>query len=211
MNKLWYFIAAAVCLPLLISAGMNYHRSHQPLPVLGQNKYEVKPDEVHTIQDFEFTSQLGEVFSTEDIEDKIVVANFFFSTCLTVCPVMTRNLQLVQDKFYDDDEIIIISHTVDPDTDTPEKLYEYAELFSIDQDKWKLLTGQKKEIYRLARNSYQVVATDGDGGPNDFIHSENIMLVDTKKRLRGYYDGTDKKSMEQLLNDIVKLKNESNS
>lgn len=211
MNKLWYFILGAICLPLLISAGMNFNRSQQELPVLGQNKYAPNPDEVHTIQEFEFTNQLGEVFSTKDIENKIVVANFFFSTCLTVCPVMTRNLQAVQTEFLNDDEVVLISHTVDPETDTPEKLNEYGELFSIDEHKWNLVTGNKKDIYILARNSYQVVATDGDGGPNDFIHSENIMLVDTKKRLRGYYDGTEKSSIDQLIRDINKLKKELNS
>ena len=153
-------------------------------------------------------NQNGEARSTKEWEDKIVVADFFFTTCPTICPKMTASLKKVGE-IYQDDEVLINSFTVDPEKDDPKKLTAYIKKFNLPVENWDLLTGSKKEIYKLARNSFMVVATDGDGGPGDFIHSENLVLVDKKKRIRGYYDGTDKNEVEQLIIDIKKLKNEN--
>lgn len=146
---------------------------------------------------------------TERWNDKIVVVNFFFTHCMGVCPKMTNNLKKVQEAYHDDTSVIINSLTVDPASDSTAQLKLYSERFGIQSKNWQLLTGDKKEIYRLARNEFKILATDGDGGPNDFIHSEKLVLVDKQKRIRGYYDGTDMTEVKQLIKDILKLKDEN--
>jgi protein SCO1/2 len=121
---------------------------------------------------------------------------------------MTKNLITVQQSYINSDDLLLVSFSVDPERDSAKRLAEYAGKFSIDETKWQLLTGSKKEIYRLARKSFKVTATDGDGGADDFIHSNKLILIDTKKRIRGYYDGTDEKETTQLIKDIKKLENE---
>jgi len=122
---------------------------------------------------------------------------------------MTSNLKLVQDAFKNDDNVVIISFTVDPETDTAGRLKWYANHFSINTSKWNLLTGDKKDIYKLARESFYVSAGDGDGGPDDFIHSDKLVLIDKQKQIRGYYTGTEKNDVEKLIHDIKKLENEN--
>ncbi|RYG29073.1 MAG: SCO family protein, partial [Chitinophagaceae bacterium] len=138
---------------------------------------------------------------------KIVVVDFFFTHCAAICPRMTAGVKQVQQAF-SKDELHIASISVDPERDSVGRLRWYQEKFSIDPANWELLTGDKKEIYKMARNSFMVVATDGDGGPADFIHSEKLVLVDKQKRIRGYYNGTDEKEVRALIADIQKLKNE---
>lgn len=141
-------------------------------------------------------------------QGKIAVVNFFFTHCPGICPKMTLNLLEVQQAFREDDQVVISSLTVDPEHDSTLRLRQYAQQFGIHAGKWQLLTGSKKDIYRLARNGFGVVATDGDGGPQDFIHSDKLVLVDPRQRIRGYYNGTDKQEVQQLIRDIKKLKHE---
>jgi protein SCO1/2 len=162
----------------------------------------------HFIQPFRLQNQDGKIFSDRNISNKIYVADFFFTSCISACPKMTNNLKLVQDAFLNDTNIAIISFTVDPETDTAERLKWYVDLFHINTRQWNLLTGDKKQLYRLARESFYVSAGDGDGGAQDFIHSDKLVLVDKQKQIRGYYTGTDKSSVEQLIHDIKKLKDE---
>ena len=117
-------------------------------------------------------------------------------------------MKLVNEEFKNDNSILLNSFSVDPERDSATQLKTYADRFGIVTAKWDLLTGDKREIYKLARNSFMIVATDGDGGPNDFIHSERLVLIDAQKRIRGYYDGTSDKEVKQLVNDIKKLKHE---
>jgi protein SCO1 len=165
-------------------------------------------DKNHTIDDYQLTNQRGEQVSTTKWKNKIVVANFFFTHCPSICPKMTKNLITVQQSYINSDDLLLVSFSVDPERDSAKRLAEYAGKFSIDETKWQLLTGSKKEIYRLARKSFKVTATDGDGGADDFIHSNKLILIDTKKRIRGYYDGADEKETTQLIKDIKKLENE---
>ena len=144
-----------------------------------------------------------------DWKDKIVVADFFFSHCPTICPAMTRNLKKVQAAFKNEGNVLINSFSVDPVRDSATQLKAYSRRMQIDNSNWHLITGDKMGIYRLARESFMIVATDGDGGPGDFIHSEKLVLIDRQKRIRGFYQGTSESDTERLINDIKKLKDEN--
>ena len=163
---------------------------------------------VHTIPEFTFLNQDSIEVKSNNYEGKIWVANYFFTSCPTICPAMMRNMQLIQETYLDDDEIQIASFTVDPKRDTPSRFTKYADNINAISSKWQLLTGDKKDLYRLARRGFLISATEGDGGPTDFIHSENFVLIDKEGRIRFYYDGTDKDQVEQLIKDISKLKRE---
>ncbi|WP_347923128.1 SCO family protein [Pontimicrobium sp. SW4] len=160
----------------------------------------------HQIADFSLTNQNGKTITQEDYKDKIYVADFFFTTCQTICPIMTKNMHEVQKTFIADDEVMILSHTVTPDIDTVAQLKRYANEKDVNASKWNLVTGDKKQIYELARKSYLAVKDNGDGGPFDMIHTENFMLIDKERQIRGYYDGTDMKDVERLIDDIKTLK-----
>jgi len=159
----------------------------------------------HKIADFELVNQNGETITQDDYPG-IYVADFFFTTCQTICPIMTEHMVQIQEKLKDDPSVKLLSHTVIPATDTVAQLKRYALEKSVNDSKWNLVTGPKKEIYNLARKSYLAVKTQGDGGKYDMIHTENFMLIDSKKRIRGYYDGTDPEAIEDLLEDIAILK-----
>lgn len=161
----------------------------------------------HRIADFSLINQNGDTVTQEHYADKIYVADFFFTTCPTICPIMTANLVDVQEALIDDDEVLLLSHTVTPEIDSVPQLKKYALEKGVIDSKWNLVTGSKKEIYELARKSYFAVQEDGDGGPFDMIHTENFILVDKKRRIRGFYDGTKTEEMERLLSDIEILKN----
>ena len=160
----------------------------------------------HKIADFSLTNQNGKIITQDDYKNKIYVADFFFTTCQTICPIMTKNMHEVQKQFITDDEVMILSHTVTPDIDTVAQLKRYAKEKGVNASKWNLVTGDKKQIYELARKSYLAVKDDGDGGPFDMIHTENFMLIDKERQIRGFYDGTDMKEVERLIDDIKILK-----
>jgi len=162
----------------------------------------------HKIANFSLTNQNGNRISQRDYQGKIYVADFFFTTCPSICPIMTNNMVYIQSKIMDDPEVKLLSFSVTPEIDSVPQLKKYALEKGVNDKKWNLLTGDKKEIYTLARKSYFVVKEDGDGGPHDMIHTENFVLVDPEKRIRGYYDGTDKAAMENLLADLKTLKEE---
>jgi protein SCO1/2 len=199
--NIWLFVAAVVVLPLSVFAVVNwYEKTVQKLPVLVSND--------HRISDFKLTNQHGSTTTTKDWENKIVVADFFFTRCPSVCPKMTNSLKKVQAANTNNKDVSIASFTVDPENDSTAVLQKYVNRFQINENNWHLLTGSKKDIYRLARKSFLVIATDGDGGPDDFIHSDLLILVDKQKRIRGYYEGTVEKEVQQLIKDIKKLENE---
>ena len=199
--NIWLFLMAVVILPVGVFALVNYYEiTVQALPVL--------VDKNHKIQDYKLTNQEGRKVSTKDWENKIVVANFFFTNCPSICPKMITNLKEVQQTYAQNKNLLIVSFSVDPERDSVTVLKNYVTRFHINEANWNLITGSKIEIYRLARTSFKVTATDGDGGPEDFIHSDKLILIDEKKQIRGYYDGTDKKEVTQLIKDIKKLENE---
>ncbi|MCO4821813.1 MAG: SCO family protein [Flavobacteriaceae bacterium] len=160
----------------------------------------------HKIADFSLTNQNGKVISQENYKDKIYVADFFFTTCQTICPVMTKNMAEVQKQFISDPEILLLSHTVTPEIDTVEQLKRYATDKGVLDDKWNLVTGSKKEIYDLARKSYMAVKADPLTTDYGMIHTENFMLIDKERQVRGFYDGTNPEDIKLLIKDIKKLK-----
>jgi protein SCO1 len=198
-STIWSFAILVFALPAIAYALVSwYEKKVEALPVLGKTKE-------HRIADFNLTNQDKQIVTIAKWDNKIVVANFFFTHCPVVCPKMTTNLKKIYDAYNDKSNVLITSFTVDPERDSAVQLNKYAAQYKIDNSRWILLTGDKKEIYKLARNSFMITATDGDGGTNDFIHSEKLILVDTQKRIRGYYTGTDEKEVNQLINDIKKL------
>ncbi|QAA82060.1 SCO family protein [Aequorivita sp. H23M31] len=161
----------------------------------------------HIIDDFSLTNQNGETVTQEDYDGKIYVADFFFTTCQTICPIMTDHMIQIQEALANDANVLLLSHTVTPEIDSVPQLKKYSIEKGVNDAKWNLVTGDRKEIYDLARKSY-LVAKDNPYEEFDLIHTENFVLVDKRKRIRGFYDGTDPRAIEDLLEDIKILEKE---
>lgn len=159
----------------------------------------------HTIAPFSFANQNGKIITQKDYEGKIYVADFFFTTCKSICPKMTTNLVDVQKAFLNNPKVKLLSFTVMPDIDSVEVLKEYAQLNGVNGAKWNLVTGNKKAIYTMARKSYLAVKQGKPEELYDMVHTENFVLVDTQKRVRGFYDGTKKEEVQRLIQDIQYL------
>ena len=159
----------------------------------------------HKISDSELTNQNGQIITQEFYKNKIYVADFFFTTCQDICPIMTKNMFRLQEELKDDNDILFLSHTVIPEVDTVQQLKKYAVENNVDDSKWNLVTGEKKQIYDLARKSYLAVE-DAEYGKFDMIHTENFILIDKQRQIRGFYDGTNDDEIEQLISDIIILK-----
>lgn len=167
------------------------------------------PTDIHTIAPFRFTNQNGFLVNNETVKNKIYVANFFFTICPGICPVMTENMLLIQEKFKSNDNILLVSHTVTPWIDNVERLKAYAIENKVDDDKWHLLTGEQDEIYTLAKQSYFADKQIGHKTEeDDFLHTENFILVDKKQRIRGIYNGTKTFDINRLIEDVRILTNE---
>lgn len=162
----------------------------------------------HTIADFSFVNQNGDTITQKNYEGKIYVADFFFTTCGSICPKMTTNLADVQKAVLNNPKVMLLSHTVFPETDSIPVLKAYAIKHGVVDSKWNLVTGDKKEIYTMARKSYLAVKLGRPDQLYDMVHTENFVLVDQKRRVRGFYDGTDKEDMKRLLEDIDFLSQE---
>jgi len=160
----------------------------------------------HKIADFSLTNQNGETITQETYKNKIYIADFFFTTCPSICPIMTKNMAAIQKEILNDDEVMLLSHSVTPKIDSVAQLKRYAIKKGVNDKKWHLVTGDKKQIYELARKSYLAVKSVGNGDEYDMIHTENFMLIDKEQRIRGYYDGTKNEDIEQLLEDLKVLK-----
>jgi protein SCO1 len=193
--KIWSFFIVVILAPVMVFGVVKwYEQMFNPLPVLGPKG--------HVVHDFSFQNQQGDTATIDAWKGKIVVANFFFTHCPSICPKMIYQLKRVQ--AYTKKEIVIASFSVDPERDSVVRLRHYAEQAGI-KDNWMLLTGDKRQLYRFARKELFIVATDGDGGPEDFIHSESLVLIDKDKKIRGNYKGTDSKEVDRLIRDISKL------
>lgn len=199
----------------IIGITIAYFMIDQPKKLKVYNPIDINPDLVdeslrtvdkyHRVGSFNLTNQDGEKTTENDFRNKIYVTDFFFVTCPTICPKMTDQMHRVYNEFKNNDDIMFLSHTVMPETDSVPVLKDYANKLDVNSAKWKFVTGDKKQIYNLARRTYFAAITEGDGGVNDFIHTENFVLVDKEKRLRGFYDGTSKEDVDRLIEDINAL------
>jgi len=200
---------------LIILAACKSKPAILPLPFF--NKPDFTPEwiqkkdaaysNIHTIPAFSFTDQNGRMITEKTVEGKIYVADFFFTRCGSICPKMTGNMSILQHKFKDDDEVLLLSHSVTPEMDSVSVLKKYAEAKGVLSDKWHLLTGNKEDIYRIAKKEYYAGDTIGFyQANNEFLHTENFILIDKHRRIRGVYNGTLALEMERLIEDIGTLK-----
>ncbi len=159
----------------------------------------------HRISDFVLVDQRGDTLQLADLEGRLLVADFFFTSCATICPKMSMQMARVQEAYRDEPRVVLLSHSVTPEADSVPALAEYAERHGALPDRWHFLTGDRRRIYALARRSYFAALDQGDGGPDDFVHTENFVLVDTHRRIRGFYDGTSSADVDRLIGDLDKL------
>lgn len=193
----WYLISKKENKPL------------RSLPYFGEkNQVNTGETSYHTIQPFLFINQYGEEVSERTVKGKIYVTDFFFTTCQSICPIMSTALERVYNQFKDRDDVMILSHTVAPEEDSVQILKAYASLHGVNDKRWLFLTGDKKHLYQMARKSYLLNTEEGKGDADDFIHTQNFALVDKDLHLRGFYDGTDSLEVNRLLIDIQLLLDE---
>ena len=166
-------------------------------------------EDFHKIPDFELINQLGDTITNDTFENKIYITDFFFTACSGICPKMTRNMTKLQEAFKDDDQVMLLSHSVTPKFDNVNVLKEYAKNKKIDSSKWHLVTGDRKQIYDLGRNFYFVEEDLGrEKSPEDFLHTENFVLIDNERHIRGIYNGIHNASIRQLITDVKALRKE---
>lgn len=209
-NKVTPVLLSIIIVLLVVACGQKKMEEKKLLlPVYGTKTVFPDGDTVyHTIKNFSLLNQYKEMISQQTTQNKIYVADFFFATCQSICPVMTSQLVRVQKAEKDDPDFLILSHTVNPMHDTVEVLMDYAGKYGAIKNKWHFLTGDKKAIYNLAKDDYMVNALQDDGTPEGFLHSEAVLLIDKQRRIRGIYDGTDSLQMNKLISDISILKTE---
>lgn len=159
----------------------------------------------HRVGDFSFVNQYGKPITEKQVAGKIYVTDYFFTTCKSICPIMNTQLVRVYKAFQNNEDVLILSHTVDPETDSVPQLALHAAKYGVANDRWHFLTGDKKALYELARKSYLLNAEEGDGGEEDFIHTQNFALIDKERHIRGFYDGTDSADVSRLITDMNTL------
>ena len=176
------------------------------LPYFGQKNSIKKGDTTfHKVKPFCFINQYNEKVTEEAVKNKIYVTDFFFTTCQSICPIMSTQLERVYNQFSQNNEVMILSHTVSPEEDSVNVLKQYAKLHGVKDKRWLFLTGEKKQLYDMARQAYLLNNEYGLGDEDDFIHTQNFALVDKEKHLRGFYDGTDSAEVTRLISDIKLL------
>ncbi len=197
LSVFWIVVIAVF---LFAISGCKDEKPLRILPVYGPVDEQTKAN--HIVADFSLINQDNKPFTSQMLDGKIYVADFFFTTCRSICPKMSTNMQGVYEKYKDNKNVAFVSYTVNPANDTAEVLKEYAARHGVTTNNWIFLTGDKKQIYELARKSYLVDASEGSGDDEDFVHTQNFALVDKKKRIRGYYDGTNPQEIQKLIAEI---------
>ncbi|MCE7059196.1 SCO family protein [Dyadobacter sp. CY343] len=187
--------------------------SDNKLPIMGErdwvtktvNGKEVVDTIYHTIPPFSFVNQNGETVTEKIVENKIYVTDFFFTTCPTICPVMKRQMTKIYNQYKGNPEFMILSHSIDPEHDTPQVLDKYAKDLGVEGNQWQFLTGEKEKIYDIGQKKYMAVVQEDSAAAGGFLHSGAFILVDKEKHVRGMYDGTTEEGTEKLMKDIAKL------
>jgi protein SCO1/2 len=196
---------AALCVVVLL---FSCETKKTPLPIFGEREVQNGDTIYHRIAPFRFVDQDSAIITNETFKNKIYVADFFFTTCRTICPIMKTQMLRVYEKKKDDDDVLIISHTIDPEYDTVALLKDFAERLGVESRKWHFVTGEKDSIYKIAQTSYFATALEDKTEADGFIHSGAFLLVDKQGRIRGKYDGTVPADVDQLIKDIDRLKEE---
>ncbi len=190
----------------LFFAGNKESKPLRTLPYFDPKDYSrVKKDVHHVIPAFSLINQYGKTTRQEITNGKVYVVDCFFTTCHSICPIMSNQLVRVYAKYKSRNDFLILSHTVDPETDTVAQMLNYAKEHGVTDEKWLFLTGNKKDLYALERKGYMLTLEEGDGGVDDFIHTQNFALIDKEKHIRGFYDGTDTLEVNRLITDIQLL------
>lgn len=212
--KLFFVVLTGVSVVIiyLIYSALD---TKKPLPIYQPNRVDASlvdstiqhKKKYHTIADFKLINQNGKTITEQDYNNKIYVADFFFTTCQTICPIMTDQMYRIQTEILNDDEVFLLSHSVTPEIDSVAQLKRYAIEKGVQDNKWNLVTGNRKQIYDLARKSYLVVKND-DAQDYGMVHTENFALIDKDKQIRGLYNGISPASVDSLLQDIKRLKRE---
>jgi protein SCO1 len=202
----------SLCIALLLVFGFMFScvekKPEEKLPVFGEREVSGGDTIYHTIADFQFVDQDSAIITNETFRNKIYVADFFFTSCRTICPVMKKQMVRVYDSVKNDPDVLLLSHTIDPEYDTVGLLHDYADRLGVESSKWHLVTGEKDSIYNIAQKSYFATAMEDKSEPDGFIHSGAFLLIDKKQRIRGKYDGTKEEDVNRLLGDIARLKKE---
>jgi len=181
----------------------------EKLPIFGQREVEGTDTVYHTIAPFRFVDQDSSDITNETFRDKIYVADFFFTTCRTICPIMKTQMLRVYEATREMPDVLILSHTIDPEYDTVALLHDFAQRLGVESKRWHFVTGVKDSIYKIAQTSYFATAMEDKTEPEGFIHSGAFLLIDKKQRIRGKYDGTKEEDVNRLIVDIKRLRRES--
>ncbi len=207
MKNSLLFLLLPVVLAISCSSPSEKTSETAELPILGERYVDDNQDTVyHSIADFAFVNQIGDTIRKEDMAGKIYVADFFFTTCPTICPVMKKEMLRVYEQFKGDPNFRILSHSIDPSHDTQAVLKDYAEKLGVpDAATWNFLTGDQEKIFEIGQTSYLTTTMADDMEPGGFLHSGAFLLVDQQGRIRGVYDGTKTDQVDRLLADIPKL------
>ncbi len=210
MSKVKISVLLLLLLTIIFVAGYFYavkqNKPIRSLEYFGPKKYAKSNDTTyHSIPPFKFVNQYNEVVTDKTVSGKVYVTDYFFTTCQSICPVMSTQLERVYKEYSNGNDFMILSHTVDPETDSVAQLLSYAKLHGATDKKWLFLTGDKKHLYEIARKGYLLNAEEGNGGAEDFIHTQNFALMDKERHIRGFYDGTDSLEVNRLILDIKLL------
>jgi protein SCO1/2 len=195
-----------ICILLLVSACAP--KKEERLPIFGEKTVEGMDTVYHTIGNFQFVDQDSALITPDTYKDKIYVADFFFTSCRTICPIMKTQMRRVYDSIQNDPAVLLLSHSIDPEYDTVALLHDFAQRLDVKSEKWHFVTGVKDSIYKIAQTGYFATAMEDKSEPDGFIHSGAFLLIDKEKRIRGKYDGTKEDDVNRMLGDIRKLERE---
>lgn len=205
MKKL---LLSLLALATIFPACQDTESADKELPIFGRREVVNNDTVYHKIADFSFVDQDSSVVTQNTFNDKIFVADFFFTSCPTICPTMKTQMLRIYEEYKDDPSIALLSHSIDPEHDTVALLKEFANDLGVESNKWHFVTGEKADIFKHAQTSYMVTAAEDASELGGFIHSGAFILVDKDRRIRGIYDGTKAEQVDRLINDIEILKNE---
>jgi protein SCO1 len=201
LNELLCFTLLAFSLWLLGCSGKK-----ETLPIFGERVVSGSDTVYHKIAPFSFVDQDSSIITNSVFKDKIYVADFFFTTCRTICPIMKTQMLRVYEATKEMPDVLILSHTIDPEYDTVALLHDFAKRLDVQSNRWHFVTGVKDSIYKIAQTSYFATAMEDKAEPDGFIHSGAFLLIDRQGRIRGKYDGTKEDDVNRLITDIKKLR-----